>query len=441
MSPLKGRAGGRTTPLSSRNGTLLVPVFRADVLTVDDVIISRPIMDKWLFADMIDFMTKMPTEIVTGGIVMAIVGIFQVALADQKYGLTGDAISRQVLPFISPLMVHPALDSRQFGKMAGLVERMVAAVKTELSAALKKKEAMTSSVASTTNIAATGLGTTSSHSMSQEVNKDTRVFDVGAAAARAAAADEIAKKKETEKLNSSPGGGGVFGSVFGGSGGSGGGGGGGGGDGVFGSMQPMVNPSNSAGGLGSLPAAGGAGVFGSVPSSSGSGGGGSSNLNSSPGVFGSVFGSSGGGGGSGGGSGGGGDGVFGLLQPMQPSPSNSAGPLGSLPAAGGGGVFGSVFGSSSSGSSGGGSGGASVFETATPSSSVFGSFPAPPSASTMVQPVASAVGILQPNMGMLQPTQSQSQSQPQPQTQPQTQTQTQTGDLLGGLFTSGQSLI
>lgn len=87
-------------------------------------------LDKWLVMDeIIPFLPQIPSR--EPAVLMAILGIYKLALTHSKLGLTKEALATKVIPFLVPLSIENGLSLTQFNAMMTLVKDMINRVEGE----------------------------------------------------------------------------------------------------------------------------------------------------------------------------------------------------------------------------------------------------------------------------------------------------------------------
>lgn len=87
-------------------------------------------LDKWLVMDeIIPFLPQIPSR--EPAVLMAILGIYKLALTHSKLGLTKEALATKVIPFLVPLSIENGLSLVQFNAMMALVKDMISRVEGE----------------------------------------------------------------------------------------------------------------------------------------------------------------------------------------------------------------------------------------------------------------------------------------------------------------------
>lgn len=87
-------------------------------------------LDKWLVMDeVIPFLPNIPSR--EPAIIMAILGIYKLALTHSKLGLTKESLANKVIPFLVPLSIENGLSLNQFNVIMSLVKEMLTRVESE----------------------------------------------------------------------------------------------------------------------------------------------------------------------------------------------------------------------------------------------------------------------------------------------------------------------
>ena len=87
-------------------------------------------LDKWLVMDeIIPFLPKIPSR--EPAVLMAILGIYKLALTHSKLGLTKESLATKVIPFLVPLSIENGLSLTQFNAIMTLVKDMINRVEGE----------------------------------------------------------------------------------------------------------------------------------------------------------------------------------------------------------------------------------------------------------------------------------------------------------------------
>ena len=104
-----------TSPLSVRvNGLLCIGKL------LDNV-------DKWLVLDdILPMLPQIPSR--DPAVIMAILGVYKMALEHQRLGIPKETIATQIVPFLFPLIVEPGISLSQFRALVAIVIEMMAKV-------------------------------------------------------------------------------------------------------------------------------------------------------------------------------------------------------------------------------------------------------------------------------------------------------------------------
>ena len=87
-------------------------------------------MDKWqVIDDVLSWMSSIPSK--EPAVIMAIVGIYKLAVSSSKLGLTKEEMANKSLPFLIPLSIENGLTVQQFNVIVSLVREMMAKIETE----------------------------------------------------------------------------------------------------------------------------------------------------------------------------------------------------------------------------------------------------------------------------------------------------------------------
>lgn len=87
-------------------------------------------LDKWLVVDeVIPFLPQIPSR--EPAVIMAILGIYKLALTHSKLGLTKESLANKVIPFLVPLSIENGLSLNQFNAIMALVKDMIARIEGE----------------------------------------------------------------------------------------------------------------------------------------------------------------------------------------------------------------------------------------------------------------------------------------------------------------------
>ncbi|KAL7727644.1 hypothetical protein ACLKA6_013247 [Drosophila palustris] len=87
-------------------------------------------LDKWLVLDeILPFLQHIQSR--EPAIVMAIIGIYKIAMTNTKLGITKDVMAHKCIPFLVPLSVENGLTIAQFNTIIALIKEMLARVEQE----------------------------------------------------------------------------------------------------------------------------------------------------------------------------------------------------------------------------------------------------------------------------------------------------------------------
>ncbi|KAM7362217.1 SCY1-like protein 2 [Cochliomyia hominivorax] len=87
-------------------------------------------LDKWLVLDeILPFLQQIQSR--EPAIVMAIIGIYKIAMTNTKLGITKDVMAHKCIPFLVPLSVENGLTIAQFNTIVALIKEMFARVEKE----------------------------------------------------------------------------------------------------------------------------------------------------------------------------------------------------------------------------------------------------------------------------------------------------------------------
>ncbi|XP_055685119.1 SCY1-like protein 2 isoform X2 [Lutzomyia longipalpis] len=87
-------------------------------------------LDKWLVLDeIIPFLVQIPSR--EPAVLMGILGIYKLALTNNKLGITKDVMATKVIPFLVPLCIENGLSLSQFNALISLVKDMIDRVEQE----------------------------------------------------------------------------------------------------------------------------------------------------------------------------------------------------------------------------------------------------------------------------------------------------------------------
>ena len=87
-------------------------------------------LDKWLVLDeILPFLQQIQSR--EPAIVMAIIGIYKIAMTNTKLGITKDVMAHKCIPFLVPLSVENGLTIAQFNTIVALIKEMFSRVEKE----------------------------------------------------------------------------------------------------------------------------------------------------------------------------------------------------------------------------------------------------------------------------------------------------------------------
>lgn len=87
-------------------------------------------LDKWLVLDeVLPFLSQIPSR--EPAVIMAILGIYKLALTHNKLGITKEVMANKIIPFLVPLSIENGLSVSQFNAIMALIKEMVQKVETE----------------------------------------------------------------------------------------------------------------------------------------------------------------------------------------------------------------------------------------------------------------------------------------------------------------------
>lgn len=87
-------------------------------------------LDKWLVIDdVIPFMSQIQSR--EPAVIMAILGIYKLALTHNKLGITKEVMANKIIPFLVPLSIENGLTITQFQSIMGLIKDMLQRVELE----------------------------------------------------------------------------------------------------------------------------------------------------------------------------------------------------------------------------------------------------------------------------------------------------------------------
>ncbi|XP_071542803.1 SCY1-like protein 2 [Panulirus ornatus] len=135
-------------------------------------------LDKWLVMDdILPFLEQIPSR--ESPVVMAIVGIFKIALNHKNLGITKEILAMKVLPFLFPLSIENSLTPNQHSAIMALIKDMIEKVEAEHRTKLDqlnsiKDEQKALQMAMPTNLS--GGSSTSNGSVVSAVDATTDMF-------------------------------------------------------------------------------------------------------------------------------------------------------------------------------------------------------------------------------------------------------------------------
>ena len=98
-------------------------------------------LDKWLVLDeIIPFLPQIPSR--EPAVLMAILGIYKLALTHSKLGLTKEALATKVIPFLVPLAIENSLSMSQFNSMMTLIKDIINRIEVEHKSKLEQLTSM-----------------------------------------------------------------------------------------------------------------------------------------------------------------------------------------------------------------------------------------------------------------------------------------------------------
>lgn len=87
-------------------------------------------LDKWVaLDDVIAWLPEVKSR--DSAVLMAIVGIYKVALTHSKLGITKEILACKVIPFLVPLVIEGSLNLNQFNQVVSLIKEMLSQVESE----------------------------------------------------------------------------------------------------------------------------------------------------------------------------------------------------------------------------------------------------------------------------------------------------------------------
>jgi len=98
-------------------------------------------MDKWqVIDDVLSWLSQIPSK--EPAVIMAIVGIYKLAVTNSKLGLTKEEMANKALPFLIPLSIENGLSVAQFTIIIGLIQDMLTRVEKEHKTKLEQLNAI-----------------------------------------------------------------------------------------------------------------------------------------------------------------------------------------------------------------------------------------------------------------------------------------------------------
>jgi SCY1-like protein 2 len=98
-------------------------------------------VDKWLVLDdILPMLPAIPSR--DPAVVMAILGVYKIALEHPRLGIPKEVIATQIVPFLFPLLVEPGLSLTQFRALVAMVKEMLAKVEEEQKTKLESVAAL-----------------------------------------------------------------------------------------------------------------------------------------------------------------------------------------------------------------------------------------------------------------------------------------------------------
>lgn len=98
-------------------------------------------VDKWLVLDdILPMLPAIPSK--DPAVVMAILGVYQIALGHPRLGIPKEVIATQVVPFLFPLLVEPGLSITQFRALVTMIKEMLTKVEEEQKTKLESVAAL-----------------------------------------------------------------------------------------------------------------------------------------------------------------------------------------------------------------------------------------------------------------------------------------------------------
>lgn len=98
-------------------------------------------VDKWLVLDdILPMLPAIPSK--DPAVVMAILGVYQIALSHPRLGIPKEVIATQIVPFLFPMLVEPGLSLTQFRALVTMIKEMLAKVEDEQKSKLESVAAL-----------------------------------------------------------------------------------------------------------------------------------------------------------------------------------------------------------------------------------------------------------------------------------------------------------
>ena len=98
-------------------------------------------VDKWLVLDdILPMLPSIPSR--DPAVVMAILGVYKIALEHPRLGIPKEVIATQIVPFLFPLLVEPGLSLTQFRALANMIKEMLSKVEEEQKSKLESVAAL-----------------------------------------------------------------------------------------------------------------------------------------------------------------------------------------------------------------------------------------------------------------------------------------------------------
>lgn len=139
-------------------------------------------VDKWLVLDdILPMLPAIPSK--DPAVVMAILGVYQIALSHPRLGIPKEVIATQIAPFLFPLLVEPGLSITQFRALVTMIKEMLTKVedeqktKLESVAALQEEQrsalgslSLSDSSSSSLSTSNAAISSTSNSAVSQQID-------------------------------------------------------------------------------------------------------------------------------------------------------------------------------------------------------------------------------------------------------------------------------